>query len=78
MRRLENCPYGEKKTTCAHCVIHCYKSDMRERIREVMRFAGPRMMLRHPILAVAHMMDGRMDSRRQEKIDALDAERHAL
>ena len=32
---------------------------MRDRIREVMRFAGPRMLLYHPILGILHMLDGR-------------------
>ncbi len=57
--RLEKCPYQEKKPTCANCPIHCYKPEMRERVRAMMRYAGPRMLLRHPILAVAHLLDGR-------------------
>ena len=32
---------------------------MRERVREVMRYSGPRMLWRHPVLAAAHLMDGR-------------------
>lgn len=59
MQRLERCPFGEQKTTCAHCTVHCYKPVMRERIRVVMRTAGPRMIWRHPILAVRHLLDGR-------------------
>jgi hypothetical protein len=31
---------------------------MREKIREVMRYAGPRMIYRHPIMAVFHLIDG--------------------
>ena len=23
--RLEHCPFGERKTSCKHCKIHCYK-----------------------------------------------------
>jgi len=57
MRRLDRCPFGPDKPTCAKCPIHCYKPQMRERVREVMRFAGPRMLLRHPVLAVRHQMD---------------------
>ncbi|NOZ71694.1 MAG: nitrous oxide-stimulated promoter family protein [Chloroflexi bacterium] len=57
--RLERCPFQEDKTTCANCPIHCYRRDMKERIREVMRYAGPRMMYRHPILAIRHLLDGR-------------------
>jgi hypothetical protein len=56
--RLEHCPYQEHKSTCAKCPIHCYKPEMREKIREVMRYAGPRMLLQHPLLAVLHLLDG--------------------
>ncbi|HEY5643090.1 MAG TPA: nitrous oxide-stimulated promoter family protein [Woeseiaceae bacterium] len=57
-RRLQKCPYGVDKPTCANCPIHCYKPDRRERAREIMRFAGPRMLLRHPLLAILHQWDG--------------------
>ncbi len=56
MCRLDRCPFGEDKSTCAKCPIHCYKPAMRERIRRVMRYAGPRMMLRHPMLAIRHQL----------------------
>lgn len=57
--RLERCRYQDSKPPCADCPIHCYKPDMREKVRVVMRYAGPRMMLRHPYLAIAHVRDGR-------------------
>lgn len=57
-RRLQSCPFQEGKTTCAKCPVHCYKMDMRERIRAVMRYAGPRMLYRHPLMTVKHMVDG--------------------
>ena len=57
--RLEKCPFSEGKTTCTACPIHCYRPDMRARIRTVMRYVGPRMIWRHPILALLHLMDGR-------------------
>jgi hypothetical protein len=56
--RLRNCPFQENKTTCGNCPIHCYKPYMREKIRAVMRYAGPRMMRHHPLLAIGHMIDG--------------------
>jgi hypothetical protein len=56
--RLEKCPYREGKTTCAKCPVHCYKADIRKNIREVMRFSGPRMIFRHPIMSLLHMKDG--------------------
>jgi hypothetical protein len=61
-RRLERCLFGDAKPTCANCVVHCYRADMRERMREVMRWAGPRMLLRHPVLGILHLLDGRRPS----------------
>ena len=59
MQRLDRCPFQEQKTTCANCAVHCYRPDRKEQIRVVMRYAGPRMLRRHPILAVRHLLDGR-------------------
>ena len=56
-RRLEKCPYGEDKPTCAKCPIHCYKRAQRELARDIMRYAGPRMTLRHPWLSLMHLVD---------------------
>jgi hypothetical protein len=56
--RLDRCPFQEGKTTCAKCPIHCYRPVMRERMRAVMRYAGPRMMWRHPIMTALHLWDG--------------------
>lgn len=58
-QRLDRCPFQENKTTCAQCPIHCYKPEMRERVRTVMRYAGPRMIHRHPVLAIRHLLDSR-------------------
>lgn len=57
-QRLEKCPFGWEKPTCRNCKVHCYRADRRERIREVMRFSGPRMLFRHPVLAVRHLIKG--------------------
>ncbi len=54
--RSEKCPFMEHKTFCANCKIHCYKPEMREQIRQVMRFSGPRMLLYHPGLAIWHLV----------------------
>jgi len=58
-RRLERCVFGDAKPTCTNCVVHCYKAEMRENVRVVMRWAGPRVLLRHPILGILHKLDGR-------------------
>lgn len=58
-KRLEACPCGEGKPTCTRCPVHCYKPGMREQIRQVMRYSGPRMVWRHPVMAAFHLLDGR-------------------
>lgn len=58
-KRIEHCPFSLDKPTCLNCTVHCYKPDMRERIRDVMRYAGPRMPWRHPILSIFHFIDGK-------------------
>ena len=55
--RLAKCPYGQAKPTCAKCPIHCYKKLQRDQVRQVMRYAGPRMPLRHPLHALIHFFD---------------------
>jgi hypothetical protein len=58
-KRLAVCPFGEAKPVCAKCRIHCYGPAPREEVRTIMRYAGPRMMLRHPLLALGHVLDKR-------------------
>jgi hypothetical protein len=58
-RRLVRCVFGAAKPTCANCTVHCYTAIMRETVKDVMRFAGPRMLWRHPWLAMMHLRDGR-------------------
>jgi len=57
-RRLDRCHFGEEKPTCAQCPVHCYQRDRREQIKAVMRYAGPRMLWRHPALSLWHLWDG--------------------
>lgn len=65
--RSEKCPFMETKTFCSNCKVHCYKPDMREKIREVMRFSGPRMILYHPVMAVRHVIESQREKKRLEK-----------
>lgn len=53
--RLDRCPHGEAKPTCRKCTVHCYRPEEREKIRAVMRYAGPRMMIYHPAAALRHL-----------------------
>ena len=55
--RSDKCPFMETKTFCSNCRVHCYKPEMREKIRAVMRFSGPRMIFHHPVVAVRHVLE---------------------
>jgi len=62
-QRLDHCVFGESKMPCNHCSANCYSANMHTRIVEVMRYAGPRMMPRHPVLSLLHMLDKMRSSR---------------
>ena len=65
--RVEHCPFMETKTFCSNCRVHCYKPDMREKIRVVMRFSGPRMIFHHPITAIRHVIEIKREKKRLEE-----------
>lgn len=61
------CP-KDPKPFCGHCDTHCYKPDMREYMRDVMRYAGPRSMLHgHAIDGVKHLLEGRKHKEKQRR-----------
>lgn len=54
--RTQRCRKMDVKTSCDACENHCYKPQMREKIRTVMRYSGPRMLGKHPIAAIRHLI----------------------
>jgi hypothetical protein len=73
-RRLDTCPFGEDKPGCTDCQVHCFSASQREAVRVVMRYAGPRMLLRHPILSIYHLLAKRREA---PSLEALRQERKA-
>lgn len=67
MQRSDKCPFMEEKTFCSNCKVHCYKPEMREKIRAVMRFSGPRMIFVYPVMAVRHVIESKKEKRRVER-----------
>ena len=65
--RLDCCRFGEQKTACRRCPVHCYKPEMREKIREVMRFSGPRMVFSHSVMAISHVIESKKEKTRLEE-----------
>ena len=55
-QRLDRCPFGENKGACSKCRVHCYKPEMRKKVTEVMRYAGPKMIAKYPLLAIDHLL----------------------
>ena len=55
--RLNFCQFGENKPICNNCPIHCYKTDMREKVLKIMRYVGPRMICSHPIMSFRHLVN---------------------
>lgn len=60
VKRLQNCPFIANKPTCANCLVHCYNKKMQIKVRTIMRYSGPRLLFFHPILAIRHLLDGRV------------------
>ncbi len=52
--RISACPYLPDKPTCRECSVHCFKNEYRERIKAVMRYSGPRMIVYHPLIKLLH------------------------
>lgn len=67
--RLSKCPHGDNKPFCSNCRIHCYKPDMRAKIKQVMRYSGPRMIFSHPIIAMKHVIETKREKKRLQKED---------
>lgn len=56
-KRLTYCKFGDNKSTCSRCPIHCYKKDMKIKVKEVMRFSGPRLIIYSPIEFIKHLFN---------------------
>ena len=54
--RIDLCPRMKEKTFCSKCPSPCYEPRQREEIRGVMRYAAPRVLLRHPLMVIRHML----------------------
>ena len=56
LQRIEHCPKGEKKRSCRKCESHCYAPIDKERVKMVMRYVGPRMLIVNPVAAFRHLV----------------------
>lgn len=56
-KRVDLCPFMETKTFCQSCQVHCFEETMRAKIKEVMKYSGPRMIFYHPLITLKHGID---------------------
>lgn len=67
IHQSDHCPFMATKTFCSNCKVHCYKPEMRAKIKEVMRFSGPRMLFHYPTATVKHLIESIKEKHRLEK-----------
>lgn len=56
-RHIDRCPFKTEKPTCSVCTVHCFRPPQKDTIKTIMRYAGPRMAWRHPLLSITHFFD---------------------
>lgn len=66
-KRVEKCPFLKKKTFCSLCPVQCYKKEMQNKIKKVMRFSGPRLLLHHPVLTIKHFILNMKEKQKLQK-----------
>lgn len=54
--RTSKCPYISKTLYCVNCPTPCYKQEYREKMQSVMKYSGPRFLLKHPIYFIDHYL----------------------
>lgn len=54
LERAASCPFGHEGN-CQDCAVRCQRGEARDRIREIMRYAAPRMTLRHPLMTFDYL-----------------------
>jgi hypothetical protein len=54
--KIEKCIFGPDKPACNNCTVHCYSPKLREKVKTIMRFSGPKMIYKHPYLAIVHVL----------------------
>lgn len=54
LERATACPYGHEHN-CEDCETHCQRGEAQENIKRIMRYAAPRMVVRHPIMTFGYL-----------------------
>lgn len=61
--RLQKCKFGQNKPTCQNCKVHCYKPAFRQKVKQIMKYSGRKMLFSNPILVIKHFIKSVKDRR---------------
>ena len=56
-RQIERCPHSFYKTFCHQCPTTCYKSEDLEHIEPIMKYAGRKIMMKHPLIGTRFVIN---------------------
>jgi hypothetical protein len=68
IQRIDCCIFGPGKPACKKCPVHCYSPKSRDEIIKVMRFSGPSMLYKHPVLAILHLVKEKKTTQKSIKL----------
>ena len=68
LQRVDHCVFGPDKPTCKNCPVHCYSPKRKEEIKKIMRFSGPVMLYKHPVLAIIHLLKNKRKIQKFNKL----------
>lgn len=54
LERALACPHGHKHN-CEDCETHCQRGEAQQNIKVIMRYAAPRMVVRHPVMTFGYL-----------------------
>lgn len=63
LQRTKECKWKQQGRLCSNCDVHCFKESKRVEIRRIMKFAGPRLILSNPLLALRYLLLKSMQGR---------------
>ena len=58
LQRATACPF-DHEGNCQDCSIHCQRGEAQQRIKEIMRYAAPRMTFLHPLMTAEYLLKKR-------------------
>jgi hypothetical protein len=68
VQRIDCCIFGPGKPACKKCPVHCFCPKNRDKIIKVMRFSGPSMLYKHPVLAILNLVKEKKTTQKSIKL----------